>query len=164
MNPIISFEKDFANKKIIVRSRFNAGLTTIWDAFTNPKVTDKWWAPKPYKAVTKEISFKEGGRWLYYMLSPEGDRHWCIADFSSIQLLKSYDVSDAFCDENGVINTNHPRMKWHNVFVEKDGKTTVINTVSAEEEDLKKILEMGFEEGYKMGLTQLSELLQTGIK
>lgn len=164
MNPVISFEKDFENKKIVVTSKFKASLVTIWDAFTNPAVTDKWWAPKPYKAVTKEISFKEGGRWLYYMLSPEGDKHWCIADFSNIQLLKSYDVSDAFCDENGVINTNHPRMTWNNVFVEEDGKTTVINTVSAEPEDLKKILEMGFEEGYKMGLNQLSELLQSRIK
>lgn len=163
MKTVISFEKDFSNKKIVVTSRFNAPLKTIWNAFTNPAMTDKWWAPKPYQAVTKEISFEDGGRWLYYMLSPEGEKHWCIADFIHIQPLKSYDVLDAFCDENGVINTDFPRKKWNNTFLEENDVTKVISTISAEEEVLKKLLEMGFEEGYKMGLNQLRELLQTGI-
>lgn len=159
MKPVISFEKDYSNKKIVVTSKFNASLATVWDAFTNPDITDKWWAPKPYKAVTKEFDFKSGGRWLYYMLSPEGEKYWSIAEFSNIQPAKSYDTLDAFCDEYGTINTQFPRLMWHNSFSEAGGVTTVVNTITGEEEGLRKIIEMDFEKGYKQGLAQLSELL-----
>lgn len=165
MNKSITIDKDYPNKEIIVSTKFNAPLNVIWDAFTNPATTDKWWAPKPYKAVTKKMNFTEGGQWLYYMLSPEGEKQWCIGEFSKIKALKSYNVLDAFCDENGNINTNFPRMSWSNSFLEENGLTVVINVISfSTEEDMKQILEMGFEEGYKMGLKQLSELLQKEIK
>jgi uncharacterized protein YndB with AHSA1/START domain len=69
-------------------------------------------------------------------------------------------VLDAFCDENAVINTELPRMIWVNSFSFENGTTTVTNTITAEKaEDIAKILEMGFEEGYKMGLNQLHDLL-----
>lgn len=161
MSPIITFEKDFKNNKIVVTTEFNTPLAIIWDAFTNPAITDKWWAPKPYKTITKEMNFKEGGRWLYYMLSPEGQKHWCIAEFLKIQPKKYYEVLDAFCDENAVINTELPRMKWSNSFSEEGNKTRVVNTILGDEDELRKIIEMGFEEGYKMGLSQLYELLES---
>jgi len=51
-------------------------------------------------------------------------------------------------------------MIWVNSFSFENGTTTVTNTITAEnEEDIAKILEMGFEEGYKMGLNQLHNLL-----
>ena len=67
---------------------------------------------------------------------------------------------DAFCDENGNINKGFPRTNWLNTFEEKDGITNVTNTNTfSKPEDMKRILEMGFEEGYKMALNQLGELL-----
>ena len=67
---------------------------------------------------------------------------------------------DAFCDENMVINEDFPRMTWSNTFSFENGMTTVVNTINYEKvEDMEKILEMGFEEGYKMGLNQLYKLL-----
>ena len=94
------------------------------------------------------------------MLSPEGQKHYCIAEFLEIDPLKSYLVLDAFCDENAVVNTEFPRMKWMNTFSFENGITTVTNTITPENgEDIAKILEMGFEEGYNMGLNQLYNLL-----
>jgi PhnB protein len=156
----IKFDKDFLNKKIVVTVTFNASLNVLWNAFTNAATLDKWFAPKPYKAVTKSMDFREGGRWLYYMLSPEGQQIWSIADFTKIIPKKSYEALDAFTDENGVIDTHFPRINWKYTFSEEKGATTVVATlIFSREEDMKKILEMGFEEGFKMGLNQLSELL-----
>lgn len=162
MSVIVSFDKDFTDNKIVVTSRFNAPLGKIWSAFTNPLILGKWWAPQPYKAVTEEIDFREGGHWLYYMVSPEEKKTWSIVEFLKIQPQEYFEVWDAFCDENGVIDTKLPRMMWRNSFSEKDDMTTVVNTIIGEDvDDLKKIIEMGFEEGYKMGLNQLDGLLKS---
>ena len=121
---------------------------------------EKWWAPEPYKAVVVNNRFEKNGQLHYYMLSPEGEKHYCIAQFIDIKPMKSYEVLDAFCDAEAVINTNHPRMNWRNDFSFENGITTVTNTITYEKkEDMDKILEMGFEEGYKMGLNQLYKLL-----
>lgn len=160
MDPIIMFDKDFSNRRIIVTSKFKSPLAVIWDAFTNVKTMEKWWAPKPYKAVTKEYDFREGGRWLYYMLSPQGEKTWSLAEFRSIDPEKSYVALDAFSDENGVVDASIPRADWNTSFSEENGFTTVTNTISFEKEaDMKQILLMGFEEGYRTGLGQLAELL-----
>jgi len=160
MSASIKIDKDFANKQITVVSEFKAPKEKIWDAFTNPEITDKWWAPKPYQAITKQSDFKNGGQWLYYMLSPEGEKHWCLAEFYNIKKAESYEVTDAFCDENGNLNNAFPRMNWKNSFEEENGTTRVTNEITyARVEDMKQILEMGFEKGYSIGLNQLNDLL-----
>jgi uncharacterized protein YndB with AHSA1/START domain len=60
MNLSIKIDNDFVNKRITIKSEFKASKEKIWDAFTNPEITDKWWAPKPYQAITKEANFKDG--------------------------------------------------------------------------------------------------------
>jgi uncharacterized protein YndB with AHSA1/START domain len=160
MSLSIQIDKDFTYKQIKVVSEFKATKEKIWNAFTNPEITDKWWAPKPYQAFTKKVNFENGGQWLYYMLSPEGEKQWSLADFSNIKPMESYEVAHAFCDENGKINTNFPRMNWKNTFQEENGTTKVTNVITfSQEEDMELILEMGFEEGYSMGLNQLNDLL-----
>lgn len=157
----IKIDKDFSNKKITITTEFKASKEKIWNAFTNPEITDQWWAPKPYQSITKQANFKDGGQWLYYMLSPEGEKHWCSAEFYNIKPLESYELTDAFCDENGNINSNLPRTNWKNIFEEKEGVTKVTNILTySKEKELKQILEMGFEEGYSMGLNQLNDLLK----
>lgn len=155
-----SFNKNFATRTISIDCKFKVPLNIVWDAFTNAKTMEKWFAPKPYKAISKEAKFITGGHWLYYMLSPEGEKYWSITNYQKIEPLKSFEATDAFCDENGTINTEFPQLHWQHNFSEKNGQTGVIITITmATDADMQKILEMGFEEGYKMGLTQLLEIL-----
>ena len=154
----VSFDKHIADNKLVVTSRFNAPLKSVWKAFTDAQVLDKWWGPKPYKAVTEKMDFTEHGRWFYYMVSPQGEKTWSLFDFQKIEPLKYFDGLDAFADEKGNPKTDSPRLKWQNSFSEENGVTTVVNTLQGE--GLKVIIDMGFEEGYRMGLTQLNELLQ----
>jgi uncharacterized protein YndB with AHSA1/START domain len=139
---------------------FDASPDKVWDAWTKREILDKWWAPKPWKAETKNMDFKDGGRWLYAMVGPNNERHWARADFSNIQAGKSFEVQDAFTDENGTVDKNMPGMHWKNSFEPSGSGTKVTMEITADkEEDLKKILEMGFEEGISMGMTNLDELL-----
>lgn len=154
------FTKDVANKKIKVVREFDAPLDLVWRAWTESEMLDQWWAPRPWKAVTKSMDFREGGRWFYYMEGPDGSRHYCILDYKTITPKKSITSKDAFCDENGNITTDFPSMDWKNVFTAAGNATKVeIEITFASEADLEKIIEMGFKEGFAAAHTNLDELL-----
>ncbi len=99
-------------RSITVERSFNAPLDPVWAAWTNADILCKWWAPKPYECVIKSLDFREGGRWLYYMQGPQGDRHWCFFDYEPIRPKSHFSGSDSFCDENGVGNDTKPKVSW----------------------------------------------------
>lgn len=72
-NKQTTIAKDAANKKLIVVREFDAPLAEVWKAWTDSSILDQWWAPKPWKAKTKTMDFREGGTWLYSMVGPDGN-------------------------------------------------------------------------------------------
>ncbi len=159
-NLLFDFKVNKENNTIFVKREFAAGKNLVWKAWTTAELLDQWWAPQPFQNKTKTLDFKEGGHWLYAMVGPENETHWARFDYEKIVAEQSYAGQDAFCDEAGNINTSFDRMQWDNVFTEANGKTTVDITISvASLETLEKIIEMGFKEGFTMGLNQLDELL-----
>src|SRR6478735_9817609 len=106
--------KDAANKKLIVVREFDGTPEQVWKAWTQSELLDHWWAPKPWKARTKEMDFREGGFWLYYMEGPDGEKHWCRADYKAVDPGKSFSLVDAFCDEEGNPTNELPNMHWQN--------------------------------------------------
>ena len=147
-------------KKLIVTRAFNAPLRQVWDAWTKSNLLDQWWAPKPWKAETKSMDFREGGTWIYAMVGPDGEKHWARADYKSIEPMKGYTLTDAFCDEQGNINQDLPQMNWKCDFHETQAGTNVVIEITFNNEaDLEKIIEMGFKEGFTSGLANLDELL-----
>lgn len=158
----IQVKKDLAAKTIQITRSFKAPLNKVWRAFTEKELLDQWWGPQPWRAETKYMDFREGGYWLYAMVGPEGEKHWSRADFQSIEPMNSFKGKDGFCDENGTMNTDMPVTEWTNVFTETAEGTTVTNTLLFEsEKDLQTMVDMGFEQGYSMGLNQLEALLDS---
>jgi PhnB protein len=152
------FLVDKEKNTISVKRDFTTNLDLLWAAWTDSKILDQWWAPKPYKAVTERMNFSEGGQRLYYMLGPKGDKQWCQTNYQIIKIHNFFSYKEAFCDEEGIPNLDHPSMKW-NISFENHG---VVSSVDIEisfnsEEDLQKILKMGFQEGFIMALENLDE-------
>ncbi len=152
--------KDPSGKKLIVTRSFNAPVDKVWQAWTESSFLDKWWAPKPYRVETKEMNFTKGGKWLYAMVSPEGEKHWCRVDFTAIDEGRSFSADNSFCDEEGNLIPDFSVGHWTNRF-EAAGDTTNVTVELAfdTEADLEKIVAMGFKEGFTMGLSNLDELL-----
>lgn len=152
----MTFTVDKENKKIRVERPFAAPLDKVWAAWTQSELLDLWWAPKPWKTQTKSMDFRPGGRWLYAMVGPDGTAHWCRADYLSVEKEAGYSGLDAFCDENGNINPDFPRTKWHVSFRKNGPSTTVyIETEYESLADLEKIIEMGFREGFTAAMENL---------
>ncbi len=159
---LFEFTVDKGSNTVNVKREFAANLDLVWNAWTKPELLDQWWAPKPYRTETKSMDFKEGGMWLYAMISPSSEKHWCKNDYHKIDWLKSFTGLDAFCDENGSVNQDMPRTIWTNVFSVTGDKTLVTITAKYDSlADLEKIIELGFKEGFTMALGNLDELLLT---
>jgi len=156
----MDFVIDKENKRVRVTREFTAPLSKVWASYTQRELLDQWWAPKPWKANTKEMDFKDGGHWLYVMAGPEGEEHWCREDFKSVVPMKSFKAVDAFCDSIGKVNDEFPKSTWAIEFSEANNKTTVKIEMQCESlADLEKYIEMGFQEGFTMALGNLDELL-----
>lgn len=153
--------KDVANRKLHVTREFAAPVEKVWKAWTESNILDKWWAPRPWRTETKSMDFTDGGLWLYSMVGPEGERHYCRVDFEKIVTQQSFTALSSFCDENGNINADFPQMHWFSSFYPSATGTRVEVELSFDKEaDMKKIIEMGFEGGFTMGLNNLEELLE----
>ncbi len=161
-NLLFDFSVNKENRTIHVSRGFNAALGLVWQAWTTAELLDQWWGPKPWRAETKSMDFSVGGHWLYAMVGPAGERHWSKVNYLAITEEASFTAMDGFCDEHGTMNPQFPQNKWENHFSENEGGVRVDILLSFDtREDLEKIIEMGFQEGFTMGLQQLDDLLVT---
>lgn len=157
----MEFKIDREKRTIMVEKEFAAPLDVVWSAWTRAETLDKWWAPKPWKAKTKRMNFRENGSWLYAMQSPEGEKHYALAEYKEIVQEQRFVGLDSFCDENGVVNEDLPKSTWRVEFEPEGSHTLVtIETKYATEEALEAILNMGFQEGFTASLLQLDEHLE----
>ena len=169
MNNILTFDfsVDKENKTISVIRDFDAPQDLVWDAFTKSEILDQWWAPHPWKAETQRMDFREGGRWFYAMVSPDGkERHWCLMNYQTIMPEKYFTSVDAFAkDQSGEINTDFPPNNWVTRFSRDNDDTLVDITLSFEKvEHIEQMIQMGFKEGFTQGLEQLDTLLSKNKK
>lgn len=157
---LFQFSVDREEKKIRVLREFDGPIELVWQAWTTATLLDQWWAPSPYKNKTKSLDFRKGGTWHYAMIGPKNETHWAKFDYEDVQPNKSFSGSDAFCDEDGNVNLDFPRVYWNCVFNQVANHTKVTITISVDSaQTLDRLLEMGFQEGFTMGLENLDKLL-----
>ncbi|WP_242929177.1 SRPBCC family protein [Pontibacter vulgaris] len=154
------FSVNKENKTITVKREFAAELPLVWDAYTKSEILDQWWAPKPWKARTKTMDFREGGYWHYAMVGPEGEEHWALANYKTIDPKKRFTALDGFADAEGVVNTEMPQSKWEVSFTPKEEVTLVENLITFDDlAQLETTIQMGFKEGLTMAMENLDTLL-----
>jgi len=166
MNLLFDFTVDKATSTIHITREFAADLDLVWDAFTKAEILDQWMGPKPLRVQTKEMDFREGGRWLYAMISAENvTLGWSLAEFIEIQPKSSFTTKNSFADENGnPVNSGFTFSITKNSFKAGDEKTTVqIEKKMSSLAELEKFVAMGYKEGVAMGMKNLDEYLLTVV-
>jgi len=164
-NLAFDFTVNKENNTITVKREFAANRELVWAAWTTPELLDQWWAPKPYLSQTKFMNFSEGGYWLYSMISPQGERHYCRADYKTVNPLTSFSYLDAFCDEEGTVGEPFPNSLWTNSFNENGTTTTVTCFIKYHSlSDLEKVVKLGFKEGLTMALGNLDQFIEAQQK
>ncbi len=160
MNLSFNFVVDKDRHTITVTREFAAPPALVWQAYTKADILDQWWAPKPWKARTKRMDFREGGEWLYAMVGPAGEEHWAIATYSNIVPQQKFTGTDSFTDANGQVNTQLPQSKWDVLFSPKGQNTLVEFKIKYPDlAQLEATIQMGFKEGLAMAMENLDALL-----
>lgn len=156
------FFVDRDKKTITVKREFPAALPLVWDAYTKSNILDQWWAPKPWKAKTKKMDFREGGQWIYAMVGPEGQEHWSVVEYIRIQPRTKFTGRDAFSDADGNINKELPQSTWEIKFIDQ-GDTTLVECFISYDDlaQLDAIIKMGFKEGMEIAMQGLDDLLRS---
>jgi PhnB protein len=167
MNLLFDFTVDKATATIYITRQFAADLDLVWDAWTKAEILDQWMGPKPFRVQTKEMDFREGGRWLYTMISPENvvPNRWSLAEFLEIRPKSSFTTKNTFSDENGKpIESGFTFSITKNSFKTGAGTTTVqiIKKMSSLSE-LEQFIAMGYKEGMAMVMRNLDEYLLTVV-
>ncbi len=158
-------DKDLPNKRITVTREFAAEPEQVWRTWTESELLEQWWAPKPYRALTKTLDFIVGGHWLYAMVGPDDSEMWCKVEYTAIDFHKSFELNNFFCDENGIRNADFPTMYWKNEFhLSATGTKVIVEISFATQADLEKIVELGFEVGFTAAFTNLDQYLEAQFK
>jgi len=176
---LFDFTVDKVAKTVSITREFDAALSLVWDAFTNAEMLDQWWAPKPFTSKTKYMDFRVGGRRFYAMVNPEGEETgWQIFHYTSITPKSNFTCRSVFTDKDETPLL--PGADWDLSFTEKNTRpparsghpggddpagreiTKVSISIYFESpEELEKMMDMGFKEGFTATLNELSILLKT---
>ena len=161
-NLLFDFTVDESTNSVLITREFDAELSLVWDAFTKQEILDQWWAPKPLASKTKVMNFEVGGRRFYAMVWPEGQEYWGVEKYTLINPKANIKWLASFTDKDENINTELPTAEWELNFSEQNGITKVSISVYFESlEELKKMIEMGFKEGFTMTINELTNVLKT---
>lgn len=159
-NLAFDFTVNKENNSIHVKREFAADVALVWDAYTKAEILDQWWAPKPWKAKTKRMDFREGGQWLYAMVGPNGEEHWSVANYKNIQPQKKFTGLDGFTDAEGNLNKEMPQSEWNVTFTGQGDHTLVDIMITYDDfAQLEATIKMGFKEGLGMAMENLDALL-----
>ena len=165
-NLLFNFKVDKSTSTVFVEKDFDTERSLVWDAFTKQEILDQWWAPKPLISKTKHMDFRVGGRRFYAMVSPDGTEiGWQVFEYTSITPRSNFKCLSVFTDKDETPNS--PGANWDLTFSEyPDSHREVITEVSISIhfeslEELEKMIEMGFKEGFTMTLNELTSVLKT---
>lgn len=159
-NLLFNFTVDKNTSTVFVTREFAAGLPLVWDAFTKPEILDQWWAPKPWVSKTRYMDFKPGGRRFYAMVSPEGQEHWSVQDYTEITPTTNFKFLAAFSDRLEKLDDAFPPSAWNHDFSEAAGITRVSIVIDHKTpEALERMIQMGFQGGFTMILDYLDREL-----
>ncbi len=150
-----------SDKEIVLTREFDAPRSLVFEAFVKPEHLKLWWGHRGSTLTVCEVDLRPGGVWRYVTRNANGSEHPFRGEYRDIvppeRLVYTfmYDV-DGFRDPGGLVE---------DVFHEKDGKTTLVETMYFPSKHSRdETLNSGMVAGAEETLDRLAELLATLVK
>jgi uncharacterized protein YndB with AHSA1/START domain len=90
-------------KDLTIERIFDASPELVWKAWTEPEHVMRWWGPKDFTSPTCTVDLRVGGKYLFCMQSPEGQRFWSTGTYQEIVPQQRLVYTDSFSDSEGNI-------------------------------------------------------------
>ncbi|MDN7242706.1 SRPBCC domain-containing protein [Planococcus sp. N028] len=146
--------------EMIMERFFTAPRDLVFKMYTEPDHVSRWWGPHGWTTTNYQMDVRPGGIWHYCMRSEDGTEAWGKSTYQEINEPEKLVFLDAFSDENGNEVEDMPVMKITVDFVEEGNGTRIISTtLFNSEEELKKVVDMGVEQGMSETFDRLETYL-----
>ena len=157
---VVDIVRDEQALTLTVVAEFAAAPEQVWQVWADPRKLERWWGPPTWPATFDRHDFAVGGRSQYFMTGPDGEKVGGWFAFTAIEPPHRLEFDDGFADEHGEpVSTTEPT---HAVvtFADLGGRTrmTVVSSF-ASAEHLRAMAEMGMEEGLRLAVGQIDEVL-----
>ncbi|MGY1552747.1 SRPBCC family protein [Microbacterium sp. A588] len=159
--PVTDVTTDAENLTMTVVADLVAPVERVWAAYSDPRQLERFWGPPGWPATFTTWDHAVGGRAIYHMTSPQGEKSSGAWEFLAIEEPHRFEVLDSFVDDDGTPLEGFPAMRMAFSF-EASGDSTRMVTTSyfTSAEALEQVVAMGAIEGTKMAMGQLDAVLQ----
>lgn len=155
----IKFDYPKDEPSMICTRSFDAPLSLVWKAFTDPVHVARWWGPRSFAPVTKvdKLELKKGGSWRYVCQHlSTGNEIVFYGTYVDVvpeqKLANSFGVEGQFPADEA-----HPEV---HTFEERDGRTYYKSySLLASFEARDAVVATGMEKGGRESMQQLGELV-----
>jgi uncharacterized protein YndB with AHSA1/START domain len=158
--PVTDVTTDPEALTMTLTAEFDAPVERLWDAFTNPRQLERFWGPPGWPATFPTFDFEVGGRAVYFMTSPQGEKSYGSWEFLEIAGPQSFTVLDNFANEDGAPLDGMPVMRVVFSFEPAETGSRLVNTTYfASADALEQVVAFGAVEGSTMAINQLDRVL-----
>lgn len=88
-------------RDLVVTRLFNAPLSLVWKAWSDPEYVMQWWGPEGFTSPLAQIDFREGAPSLVCMSSPEYGDHYSIWRYEKIVPMQRIEYIHNLADKDG---------------------------------------------------------------
>lgn len=144
------------DREIVMTRVFDAPRTLVWDAFTKPELLQRWLlGPPGWTMPVCQVGQKVGDRYRYVWRGPDGTE------------MGVGGVVRELVPPERIVSTEKFDQTWYPgeavgtvILVEKDGKTTLTQTLQYESREARDmVLKSPMEGGITMSYDRLAEML-----
>ncbi|MEE6282146.1 SRPBCC family protein [Georgenia sunbinii] len=158
--PVTTVEKDLDALTMTIVADFSVPVRRLWDAYADPRQIEKFWGPVEWPATFTRHDMAPGGRSVYYMTGPDGERSSGYWEFLAVEPGRSFEVRDGFAGADGSPDPAMPSMRMVYSFEETgDGARLVATTYFDSLDELQKLIEMGMEDGTRSAMSQIDDVV-----
>jgi uncharacterized protein YndB with AHSA1/START domain len=158
--PSITAEKNTDALTMTFTAHFDAPVERVWQVWEDPRQLERWWGPPDYPATFERLELVAGGRSLYYMTGPEGEKIWGWWSVTHVSAPTRLEFDDGFANADGTPdNAIAPTHATVTLAAVAGGTLMTSVTQFPNLETLEQMAEMGMEEGMTLALAQIEAIL-----
>lgn len=150
-----------SDHELSIELELDATPEKLYRCYTDPKLLQQWFAPKPWAIKSVDTDVRPGGRFNFVMASPEGKEFPNKGIFLAVEPNKRLVTTDAITPDT--FEPSGPFMVVEITFKDLGNGKTKYRAVARHwtDETKKQHAEMGFEPGWTQTARQLEALAKT---
>ena len=143
-----------SDTQICITREFAAPKHLVYKAVTTPELVKRWWNAKRGEVTIAEIDLREGGRWRYVMVTPDGSKVGFHGEYREIIPNERIVSTEAFegapdPENNATVNTM--------TLMEQDGRTMMTVLIQCPSKDVRDAITAS---GMEAGMQDAYDLLE----